>query len=345
MTYRLAGNRQVTTVVRVSGDTRRPDTATIQAEDGLRLVCRFDYPEFGPRDAYELGVPREVPVIDRVPAPDLQRIIAGVTDGRRRFDAYYCVLVHSNAAHHWSRTNRLYRTWRKGDCWRIEQSFSDPQDDEELWGSPLPAENVDRAQYWFERARRTRFYPVIVCDGRHVFRFKHEFSDPAQKRITFQTARAERDYMDYDPSFAMLPLYTPAPELEGHCATLGGAGPRVVERLIADPVDGPPGTVLVEREYSGRRGQADKQDLDRFWIDPVNGFLVMRYEMVDLDRDVPEVMQSRQVLSFNRSPSGYFYPTLLRWDQSGLAHYYVDFEAKFDDVIFQPDATAAVRQD
>jgi len=254
-------------------------------------------------------------------------------------------MVESDASQHWSRTRRMYRTWRRGDCWRIEQSFSDPQDDEELWQQPLPPDNTDRRAYWFKCARETRFYPVIVCDGRHVYRFQREYSDTAQPRITFQTTGARRDYMDYDRSFAFLPLFRPAPELEGHCAPLGGMSTKVVERLIPKPDRGPEGTILVEREYSDRRGQPDKQDIDRYWIDPVNGFLVMRLEMVDLDSEPPKVMQSRQIMSFDRSPRGYFYPTEVKWDEEGIGHYYVDFDAKFDDAIFSPDALQSVVQE
>ncbi len=344
LALRLSGGREVTTIVRVDPKTRLPRTATIQSAGQADMTCRFDYPEFGPEDVYALGVAKNVAVVDRVPSPDLQRIADGTLAGRRDFDDYYCVNVWAAASQHWSRTNRLYRVWRKGDCWRIEQSFSDPQDDEELWQQDLPGDDVDRKQYWMERARQIRFYPVIVCDGRHVYRFKHEFSDQSQKRITFQTTTAARDYMDYDRSFAMLPLFTPAPELEGHCAPLGGTSPHITQRLIADPGDGPEGTVLVEREYSDRRGQPLKQDIDRYWIDPVNGYLVMRYEMIDLDSDPPAVMQFREITSFERSPIGYYYPTALQWDEAGLMYYYVDFEVNIDDAIFTPEATESVVQ-
>jgi hypothetical protein len=344
LTYRLSGGREVSSVVRVNPATKLPETATIKTGGG-EMTCRFDYPEFGPEDVYALGVPKEVVVVDRVPSADLQRLARGVLDGRRDFDDYYCVLVQSAASQHWSRTNRMYRTWRKGDRWRIEQAFSDPQDDEELWQQPLPPEDADRKQYWLQRARETRFYPVIVCDGRHIYRFQQEFSDQTQPRITFQTTGARRDSMDFDRSFAMLPLFTPAPELEGHCAMLGGTSSKVIERLVAEPDRGPAGTILVEREYADRRGQPNKQDLDRHWIDPVNGFLVMRFEMVDLDSDPPKVVQFRQIMSFERSPSGYFYPTELKWDEAGIAHYYVDFEATIDDAIFSPEATQAVVQE
>jgi hypothetical protein len=344
LTYRLSGGRDVSSVVRVNPATNLPETATIKTGGG-EMTCRFDYPEFGPEDVYALGVPKDVVVVDRVPPADLRRLATGVLDGRRDFDDYYCVLVQSAASQHWSRTSRMYRTWRKGDCWRIEQAFSDQQDDEVLWKQPLPPDETDRKAYWFKRARETRFYPVIVCDGRHIYRFQQEFSDQAQSRITFLTTGARRDYMDYDRSFAMLPLFLPAPELEGHCATLGGMSTKVVERLVPKPDRGPEGTILIEREYSDRRGQPNRQDLDRFWIDPVNGFLVMRYEMVDLDGDPPKVMQFRQIMSFDRSPSGYFYPTELKWDEAGIAHYYVDFDAKFDDAIFSPDALQSVIQE
>lgn len=344
ITLRMSGGRVATTIVRVDPATRLPLTATIQSEGQADVACRFDYPEFGPEDVYALGVPRDVAVIDRLPSPDLQRVAAGVLAGRQDFDVYYCVLVESATSQHWSRTNRMYRTWRKGDCWRIEQSFSDPQDDEELWERELPGDGVDRREFWMQQARETRFYPVMVCDGRNIYRFKREYSDVTQPRITFRTTTAELDPQYYDRSVAMLPLYTPAPELEGHCAPLGGASPHITQRLIAEPADGPEGTVLVEREYDNRRGQTHKQDIDRYWIDPVHGFLVMRYDMVDLDSDPPKVISSRTIGSYAQSPSGYFYPTVLQYPEGGTRQYYVDFDVDIDDAIFSPEAKESVVQ-
>ena len=70
MTYRLAGGRTVNVAIRVDPATRLPETATIQPQEGPELHCRFDYPEFGPEDLNSLGVPKDAPVVDRVPAAD-----------------------------------------------------------------------------------------------------------------------------------------------------------------------------------------------------------------------------------------------------------------------------------
>ncbi|HEX5103126.1 MAG TPA: hypothetical protein VFV87_04915 [Pirellulaceae bacterium] len=343
VTTRLAGGRKVTTILRVDPQTHLPQSATIRQSEGSELLCRFDYPEFGPEDVYALGVAKNAIVVDRVPSADLQRVATGVLNGRRQFDDYYCLLVHSSANQHWSQASRMYRTWRKGDCWRIEQSFTDPEDDEALARQPLPPDDVDRKAYWFQRAKETRFYPVLVCDGQHIWRFKQEFDQPTEKRFTFKTTGAERDPVDFDQSFVMLPLFTPAPELEGHSAPLGGTSAKVVERLNPHPDQGPAGTVLVEREYIGRRGQPQKQDLDRYWVDPVNGYLVMRHEMVDLDHDPPQIIQSREIADWKRSPRGFFYPVELKWDESGIAHYYLDFVTP-DAAMFSPKATESIKQ-
>ena len=60
----------------------------------MRFV--LDYPEEGPADIYALGVPRSAKIVDRVPKPDLARVIDGVKTSRQRFaDSYYAIVAET----------------------------------------------------------------------------------------------------------------------------------------------------------------------------------------------------------------------------------------------------------
>ena len=56
-------------------------------------MTRFDYPDTGPRNIYELDVPKTAVLIDRVPKGDLARIIAAQRADRKRFDPYDTIVV------------------------------------------------------------------------------------------------------------------------------------------------------------------------------------------------------------------------------------------------------------
>ena len=53
----------------------------------------FDYPEKGPADVYDLGVPKTAKLVDRVPTTDLARILETIRAGRQRMDDYRAIVV------------------------------------------------------------------------------------------------------------------------------------------------------------------------------------------------------------------------------------------------------------
>ena len=54
---------------------------------------RFDYPQNGPADVHDLGVPKTAKLVDRVPTGDLKRILDVLKTGRERMDDYRAVCV------------------------------------------------------------------------------------------------------------------------------------------------------------------------------------------------------------------------------------------------------------
>ena len=64
MLFRVDPNTELLSLVRWECDTKGQHIAT---------ECRFDYPEKGPADVYDLGVPKTAKLVDRVPTADLAR--------------------------------------------------------------------------------------------------------------------------------------------------------------------------------------------------------------------------------------------------------------------------------
>ena len=76
--------------IRVDPEKKLIDSMTI-THGKEKMQASFDYPAEGPADIYALGVPRDVPVEDRMPPPELDRILKTVQQNRRNFDNYLAV--------------------------------------------------------------------------------------------------------------------------------------------------------------------------------------------------------------------------------------------------------------
>ena len=107
------------------------------------------------------------------------------------------------------------------------------------------------------------------------------------------------------------------------------------------PVDGPADTIKI----TVRAGSPDTTTsvVDRYWIDPNRSHMVVRHESVRFD-----VRFSTDVEQADRSPSGIWFPTLVRHttiikqgDETktvdGVTRHYLDFNVKFSGELFRPD--------
>ena len=69
--------------IRLDRATQLPELWEERRVNGAAAVTRFDYPDSGPRNIYELGVPKTAKLIDRVPKGDLARIVAAQKADRK----------------------------------------------------------------------------------------------------------------------------------------------------------------------------------------------------------------------------------------------------------------------
>ena len=69
--------------------------------------------------------------------------------------------------------------------------------------------------------------------------------------------------------------------------------------------------------------------------------MTRKTQMLSLMSEEPELLGEQLVLETARSPKGFLYPTKLQHDSGVIEHFYLDFEANFDDSVFDPSLNRA----
>ncbi|MCX7427526.1 MAG: hypothetical protein NTW96_18095 [Planctomycetia bacterium] len=326
--------------------------------------CEIDYPETGPTNIYALGAPKTAKVLDRLLDPsraDVKRLVAGVRAARWRSDKYYALVVEGSVDQHWSQAFPSHRIWRNGSRWRVERSFGfDPQPDK------LRPENVDPAAWWRQKLEKVRFVPEEVCDGKWLWHYLVSSRAPTQadidagapkdkpflasidkrQRPAFPPGTGKGDYIynaDNHPEYLARPLpYLVAP---GYSE---GTGLNEV-KLDAKPASGPPNTVLLEVHNSHWTPGGYHPQVWRYWIDPEQGYLVMRYEELESREGREETIRGHAIEEVTQDPGGQWYPTVIRLFKrnvligsdkppyDGIMRCYYDFTTPLPEGIFETD--------
>lgn len=330
----------VRVLFRVNTHTKLPQLCRVEAVQNGKpatFEMQFDYPEKGPADIYELGVPKTAKFVNRVPAGDLKLIIETLQAGRERMDNYRAVFVHQidGPDHKWwtAIPDILYR---KGDRYRRDLMGG--------WIDKVterPAADVDRRQWWFERAKHFRYYPVDVQRGATKYTCMTE--GPHNREIA-----TVHKYVDNSKPGEMFPVdYAMRPEFV--CRPPMGIGnPHLEPALDLHPVGGPPGCILLTVTHTSKKDRAngweiEPANMDHFWLDPQRDYIALRWEMVTRAGTGEEIISSQHIVEETaRSPQGVWYATRVRlknaagngkeYDQ--IYNIYVDFGAELPDALF-----------
>ena len=182
----------ISMVIRVNPEKMLPDSATITlgnfkvpqpdskavTREAVKVEVAFDYPAEGPADIYALGVPRDAPVEDRMPPPDLDRIIKIVQQHRRDFGNYLAIAGGNSEP----RSGIVHLIRCKGDKFRVDDGIGDTRhvgsgDEMEKW--------------WWGHGKDVLFEGTVLSDGRRVY--EHSFVDrePWWKPSTNQVRQGE----------------------------------------------------------------------------------------------------------------------------------------------------------
>jgi hypothetical protein len=359
LTFRLGDTDHLRVVTyRVDPVTRLPKYCLEKPRfaDDAEDRIDFDYPQSGPADIYALGVPRDAKIADRIPSPELAEILAGLQAGREKMDAYSGLIVQGGRGAHWSQAFLVWRVWRSGNRWRIEQAGPNLPG---RWKAgeprpPLPPDDADQLAWWKAAAEKIKFYPVLVSDGKTSYRFTVK-TDPERpqnadewERVRFIVESVEPDYMPTPtlagPSAGLLPEQVARPPLgipsEGREAS-----------VEMHPANGPKGPILLS--VSEKRVGSPQQ---REWIDPARGYMAMRQEMAfTVNSQGKPQIQLQEIAEAAQSPSGAWYPRVMRggapveeWGEEidegkwgTTTRYYLDFTTPIPREVF---ATPELKQ-
>ena len=63
-------------------------------EERKTLTFNIDYPETGPKNIHDMGIPKDVDIVNRIESDEVSLLMASVRSGAVRFDDYRAIVVH-----------------------------------------------------------------------------------------------------------------------------------------------------------------------------------------------------------------------------------------------------------
>lgn len=361
MTVSHSGSKQpMRMFFRVDAATKLPRLCRIEGEwNGKPAITetRFDYPENGPTNVHDLGVPKTATLVDRVPTGDLKRIWETLQAGRERMDDYRAVFVmHLEGIDSAWWTDLPMIMYRKGDKFRADYVGS--------WSGKLgaverPAEGEDLGKWWRERVKFFQFFPQYVLRGSTLYTSeRRDVTDPDGSQHQDIVAVKKFEYNSkagktFPPEYSMRPEFACRPPL-------GVGGQHFQPVLNLQPSEGPRGCILLTIQHTSTDGRINDKgiglpDEQRFWLDPERDYIVMRWDMVTRDEaGKEELFESDLVEEIGKSPRGIWYATKIRrrfpqrHGENGkqtdqVYHLYVDFDVDLSEAFFDPPVPGRIR--
>jgi hypothetical protein len=363
--YRLTvshsgSNQPMKMLFRVNATTKLPELCCTELPELCRtegqwdgkpvtIETHFDFPEKGPADIYDLGVPRTARFVDRVPSGDLDRIWKTLQAGRQRMDNYRAIFVMrlDGTDYAWW-TERPMVFYRKDSKFRADYVAT--------WTGNLsdvkrPAEGKNLGVWWAERIKFFRFYPQYVLRDSMLFTSELKVVTDRDGSEHQDIVSVQKSRQNNDPGETFPPEYSMRPEFA--CRPPMGLGNPDMEPVIdMHPAEGPPGCILVHIRHTSTKGRINEKgcgmpDALRYWLDPQRDYIAMRWDMLTRDEKGQEaIFESDTLEETARSPQGVWYATRIRRSFPSRARngnfgdqvyqLYVDFNADLPDALFEP---------
>ncbi len=314
---------------------------------------RFDYPDTGPVDIYNLGVPKTAKLVDRVPSDDIARILEAHRAGRQRMDDY--------RAFHIMRPDGVDPTWwggveimyRKGDKFRCDSGTwrtaeISKRAAEEAW--PNPVEGEDLAAWWGRHMEDLYTQPSCIVHGSTYYYPKwRSVKDPdGSEHIEIESV--DKHTLNIAPGDLLPPHWSLLSEFL--CRPPMGIPSQQFEPVIElNPTDGPAGTILLHIQRAGRMpgdsvpipdNPRPPIDAFRYWLDPARDYVAVRWDMCGGDLG-EETTDSYIIEEMAKSPRGIWHATRVRRESQGpngeklgqILHFYLDFDVDLPDSLFE----------
>jgi hypothetical protein len=333
-------NASINRTVRIRLDraTQLPELWEERQANGAVAMTRFDYPDSGPRNIYELGVPKTAKLIDRVPKGDLARIIAAQQAGRKRFDAYDAIVVqHTDGvptSYDHLMNLSVKRVRRKAGQYRVDQLLIAKE------GLVVPAPGTDMRQWWKDNRDHYWSVPQLIFDGKttHFYKMLDDHLAPGKKpNLSVVSYKEVPMLMPTDDSPVEWPQLLP----EQCCRPQLWTSDKTREFDVdAEAKDGPSGSVrvIITTKSKPRSGE-----LFRYWLDPDRDYVLRKEISAVFDHRTNKLayLNTEEYDEFAKSPSGKWYPQLVRRKTSdnprwqGVTQFFVDFAAEMNADLFQ----------
>lgn len=327
-------------VVRLDAESGLMSSWEETFSDGSRSLTKFEYPSSGPVDIHAMDIPRDAEVVDRIASSDITKIADNLRTGRTSFDDYDMIFVEYVEGQDFSPTQshglNVRRVRRHGNQYRVDGLLrAEP-------GIASPAAGTDMQKWWIEH--RDDFYsvPMLICNGKTYTTYSMVDGrlpkDEAPKlEVEMQMANPVSG-VPTDPTAVwshLMPEYHSRPHLWTEFAT---------NRFIFDavPNDGPAGSVRV---IVRRNDDLAGVQPTTYWCDPEHDFCVVKtiQPVISRESGKPELayIDTEEFSEYAQSPGGHWYPQKTRRSVSAnksvqIRQYYLDFEVKFADDLFQP---------
>ena len=367
LTLKVGDQQPGSMTIRVDAASLLPRTMTaVDHENSSVVTFRFEYPESGPKDIYELGVPQDAKVVDHAPQTlngDAKEIVDGVRAAAEGFDDFRVIQVLSKPNLPWHVGTPML-VWRSGNRSRLEVGYVDPDNPP---SSESPDASVDPKQWWKDRCQQLWFAPVAVSDGDTLFQ-NHFMPDGVKsaKIDNHPTMRSPAKWGKTDWKSRPEPRDWPArttPIVFAYPRNLVGsfASPLYHTEIISKPAEAPPGTLLVKvTSTSGRVSPDASESPDElpstrnqveYLVDPARSFVVLRESTSTfIEENGEQIIQSesrREMEGFKQSPKGFWYPTVIQdaqtFPQNGrlatmttVSRFYFDFDVEMSADLFRP---------
>jgi len=330
--------------LRVDPETRLPVyllvTSSKDAKESFKW--QFDYPEDGPTDIYALGVPRGIEIDDQMPSDQVQRVLNTMAASRARIGDFRLMVAEEE-------DNRVFIVSRKGDRWRVDVCTGSYP--------PKPADGGAASDWFAERLRRFETFPQYICDGKTVYKNPRPSASDGNSIKWERSRHAPHDLLStggsFERSLSAAPYVKLVTFIYPDLTPIRGWGFQFDPR----PADSP-GCVLIRRSARTTRKEPWTAH-EWFYLDPARGHAVVRAELFGLPADAPAdpVVAGGQTIhmeDFRRSPSGFWYPTVVRDTRSTVGElndkgeilqrktaprtttvrYCLDFDAELPDSLF-----------
>ncbi len=309
----------------------------------MKVEIAFDYPAEGPADIYALGVPRDAPVEDRMPPPELDRIIKTVQQNRRDFGNYLAIAGGNTRS-------SVHVIRCKGDKFRIDVGVGD---------TSHVASGAEMEKWWREHGREVLPEGSVLCDGHRIY--EHSFVHPepwwkpSMDPIRQGDGRAAVVEGISRSAEYLVELLAYPPRLDPQQMA---SSPLWTTHFDAKGENGPAGCVRVELQLAKNGGAGDRNAYhkEEFWLQPKYGYAVVKHVTSDcpeVDEDALRKSIIHEYDGFRQTPRGIWYPTVLRYkiasstanknrpggieSHDQVTYFYVDFTAELPDELFSVD--------